>query len=86
MKNKTVYAMIRGGKLPAIRLAPQSIRVRQVDLDTYEATHMTSPAQKRAKLLGLDAIAFADELASAAASFTEEQKDIVRAAFRAGPA
>lgn len=82
-KPKTVYGMIRDGTLPAIRLGPKTIRISQAALDDFEAAHTTTPAQARRDLLGADAIAFAHELASAAASLTEEQKDIVRAAVRA---
>lgn len=75
-----VYAAIRSGELPAIQLGPKSIRIRQVDLDTYEAAHrMPTP---RAPKLDPETVAFLSELAEKAPALSERQKDAVRAAFR----
>jgi excisionase family DNA binding protein len=39
----TVYRLIRGGELPAVRVG-RSYRVRQADLDTYLQTQLVDPS------------------------------------------
>ncbi len=86
---KRVYAAIRNGELRAIRLSRRMIRIRQSDfenwLSTLETTQSSAPAAQRRELLDPETIAFLSELAAAAPALSEEQKDTIRAAFRAPP-
>jgi excisionase family DNA binding protein len=75
---KSVQVKIRSGDLPAVRLGQKSIRIRLEDIEAYEAAHMyTAPDLDPADL------AWIQELVENAPPLTEEQKAVIRSAFRA---
>ena len=81
---QSVYNLIADKSLPAIQLGPRRTRIRRSDLDDY-LSGRTAPVARRGKLLDAETIAFLSELADAAPTLTEEQKDTIRAAFRGQP-
>ncbi len=44
---KTVRRRIEGGDLPAVRLGPRTLRVREDDLQRYIATRVVRPREAR---------------------------------------
>jgi predicted DNA-binding transcriptional regulator AlpA len=80
-----VYRLHKSGELPGFKIRNQ-LRFWPDDVEAaLTGKPQTTPAQQRAKLLDPDTIAFLSELAAAAPTLSEEQRDTIRAAFRAAP-
>jgi excisionase family DNA binding protein len=83
---KFVYNLIERGELAAIKYGQRFIRIPPASLDTFRSAHTSpTPAQQRAELLGEGTVQAVAESAAAAPPLSEEQKDTIRAAFRAPP-
>jgi excisionase family DNA binding protein len=83
---KNVRNLIDRGHLAAIRYGTRFVRIPRAALDEFRAAHSTiTPAQHRAELLGEETVQAVAETAAEAPPLSEEQRDTVRAAFRAPP-
>lgn len=80
---KSILNMAARNELPHVRVSARRIRFRRSDIDAYLDRQRTSARRERPKL-DADTIAFLAELAAAASALTEEQKDVIRSAFRGG--
>jgi excisionase family DNA binding protein len=83
----TVYRLKKRGILPFFKIGNQ-LRFWPEDVEAALTGTQppVAPAAERAKLLSPEDIAFLSELAAAAPTLSEEQRDVIRAAFRDGGA
>jgi excisionase family DNA binding protein len=73
---------LRDGTLPGVKIGSRW-RMRREDIQAIMAGQKT-PAQRRAELLGDDAIAEIRKTNDDAPPLSGEQRDVIRAAFRGG--
>ena len=77
---KFIYNLIERRELAVIKYRQRFIRIPRASLDAWKTAH-TTPART---LLDDETRAHLAELAAAAPSLSEQQKDTIRAAFRDG--
>ncbi len=76
----TTQQQLRDGVLPGVKLPGGRWRVRRADVQAMLAPK--TPAQRRRELLGDDVVEFVRDLAADAGPLTDEQRDVIRAAFK----